>query len=422
MPRRIIFIHQNAPGQFRHLLAYCAQNPDFDVAVVGEKRRVLANFPKPLQGVKFHVYEVADIAREQVPMELWTTANAMRRGRAVALCLEDLRNTGFRPDVIYGHPGWGDMLHVRDVFPYARVINYCEFYFNRDGQDIDFDPEFQAEVTDAYRVRTDNMTQLASLIDADAGISPTQWQRSRYPERLQPSISVVHDGIDLNLVKPNAAAKITLSNQRLSLDRNTPVITYVSRNLEPYRGFHVFMRALPAILKTLPQAHVVIVGGDDVSYSKALPRGLTYREAMLTEVGTLDRSRVHFLGRIPYAQYLQVLQVSTVHVYLTYPFVLSWSVLEAMASGAIVIGSRTAPVREIIKDGINGYLVDFFSHQELAEDVCRACLLPNALASVREAAQTTVKQRFSLQHDCLAKQLAVLCPGYESMVSPMVTV
>jgi len=423
MPRRIIFIHQNAPGQFKHLLAYCAQNPDFDVVVLGEKRRVLANFPKPLEGVKFQVYEMAEIPRDQLPAELWTTANAMRRGRAVALCLKDLRSSGFRPDVIYGHPGWGDMLHVRDVFPEARVVNYCEFYFNRDGQDIDFDPEFQAEVTDAYRVRTDNMTQLASLIDADAGISPTQWQRSRYPERLRQSISVIHDGIDLDALRANAVATVALPGQLLSLSRHTPVITYASRNLEPYRGFHVFMRALPAILKTLPQAHVVIVGGDAVSYSKALPDGTTYRNAMLAEVGaSLDGSRVHFLGRIPYTQYLQVLRMSTVHVYLTYPFVLSWSMLEAMASGAVVVGSRTAPVQEVIEDGINGYLVDFFSHQELAEAVCRACLAPDALTPIREAARATVEQRFNLRHNCLTKQLTLLCPGYESVVSPMITV
>ena len=422
MPYRIIFIHQNSPGQFKHLLRFCAGNPAFEVIVIGEKRRVLANFPRAPSGVKFHVYEMIDVPRSQLPVELWSTANAMRRGRAVALCLQSLRSAGFRPDVIYGHPGWGDMLHVRDVFPDARIVNYCEFYFNREGQDICFDPEFQDEVTDAYRVRTDNMTQLASLIDADAGISPTQWQRSRYPERLQSSISVIHDGIDLNVVRPNAAAKMILSNQQVSLDRNTPVITYVSRNLEPYRGFHVFMRALPAILRALPHAHVVIVGGDEVSYSKALPHGLTYRDAMLAELGaSLDRSRVHFLGRIPYAQYLKVLQISTVHVYLTYPFVLSWSMLEAMASGAVVVGSRTAPVQEVIEDGINGYLVDFFSHQELADAVCRASLAPDALASVRKAAQTTIEQRFSLQHDCLTKQLALLCPGYESVVAPEIT-
>jgi hypothetical protein len=185
MPHRIIFIHQNAPGQFKHLLAYCAANSQCEVVVIGEKRRLKANFPKALPNVQFHVYEITEISREQVPVELWTTTQSMRRGRAVALCLQNVRDSGFRPDVIYEHPGWGEMLHVKDVFPDARIVNYCEFYFNRDGQDLSFDPEFQLEAVDSYRVRTDNMAQLVSLIDADASICPTHWQRSRYPTLLR---------------------------------------------------------------------------------------------------------------------------------------------------------------------------------------------------------------------------------------------
>lgn len=409
MPRRIVFIHQNAPGQFRHLLMHCAQSAEYEVVVVGEKRRILANFPRALPGVKFHVYEMDDIPWEQVPQELWTTTNAMRRGRAAALCLQSLRDAGFRPDVIYGHPGWGDMLHVRDVFPEARVVNYCEFYFNREGQDLDFDPEFQAEVTDAYRVRTDNMAQLVSLVDADAGISPTVWQRSRYPEILRQRITVIHDGIDLETVKPDPAVKVRLARSSCILDRSTPVITYVSRNLEPYRGFHIFMRALPEILKRLPDAHVMIVGGDDASYSRKLAGDMTYRQRMLAELATrLDLSRIHFLGRLSYAQYLRVLQLSSAHVYLTYPFVLSWSMLEAMAAGAVVVGSRTAPVEEVIDDGVNGYLVDFFSPKALADAVCRVCLTRDALDPLRHAARETIAQRFNVKHDCLSRQLDVL--------------
>jgi glycosyltransferase involved in cell wall biosynthesis len=409
MPFRIIFIHQNAPGQFRHLLSYCAQHPEYEVVVVGEKLRILANFPRAVRGVVFHVYEIADVPRGQVPEELWTTTNAMRRGRAVALCLQNIRDAGFRPDVIYGHPGWGDMLHVRDVFPNTRIVNYGEFYFNQEGQDLNFDPEFQVATTDAFRVRTDNMTQLVSLVDSDACISPTQWQRSRYPELLRRHITVIHDGIDLDVVKPDSGAQLTLPHQTLVLSRDVPVITYVSRNLEPYRGFHVFMRALPEILQRVPDAHVVIVGGDDVSYSRGLQGGVSYRETLLAELGArLDVSRVHFLGRIPYAQYLRVLQISRVHVYLTYPFVLSWSMLEAMAAGAVVVGSRTAPVQEVIEDGRNGYLVDFFGHQELADSVCQACYAEDQREAIRHAAMQTIAQRFNLRQDCLSRQLEVL--------------
>jgi glycosyltransferase involved in cell wall biosynthesis len=298
------------------------------------------------------------------------------------------------------------------VFPEARVINYCEFYFNRDGQDLNFDPEFQVAMADTYRVRTDNMTQLVSLVDSDANISPTQWQRSRYPGILRKRMTVIHEGIDLDVVKPDVAATFTLSDKGLTLDRAHPVITYVSRNLEPYRGFHVFMRALPEILKRLPDAHVVIVGGDEVSYSQKIPGEITYRQRMLAEVGEqLDLSRVHFLGRVPYAMYLRILQVSSVHVYLTYPFVLSWSMLEAMAAGAVVIGSKTAPVQEVIDDGVNGYLVDFFSHQELADTVCRVCLDQDRQEAVRHAALETIARHFNLKKDCRDRQLKLLFPG-----------
>lgn len=419
MPRKIIFIHQNLPGQFKHLLRHCAGSPDYDVMVVGEKRRVLVNFPNLPPGVGFHVYDIEDIPADRIPAELRSTANAMRRGRAVALCLENIKRAGFVPDVIYGHPGWGELLHVRDVFPRARVVNYCEFYFNRDGQDLDFDPEFTLPQHDHFRVRTDNMTQLVSLVEADLCISPTRWQKLRYPASLQDRIEVIHDGIDLDRVKPDLRARIKLPGGEVTLGRETPVVTYVARNLEPYRGFHRFMRAVPDLLRAVPDAHVVIVGGDEVSYGTRRADGRTYREAMLDELGDrIDLSRVHFLGRIPYNEYLSVLQVSRVHVYLSYPFVLSWSFLEAMAAGAIVVGSRTEPVEEVIQDGVNGHLVDFFSSDELVSAVRMACV-EHSQETLREASMATVARDFDLRA-CLARQLECMFQGVDILESPLV--
>ncbi|MFM0742313.1 glycosyl transferase family 1, partial [Paraburkholderia xenovorans] len=200
---KILFIHQNLPGQFRHLMSHCARDPACEVAAIGEKRRILANVKWPIVGVKFYGYDFTPTPRDKAARDLWTTENALRRGRAAAACMKRLRGEGFIPDVIYGHPGWGEMLHVRDVFPSARVTNYCEFYFNREGQDYGFDPEFPDSDPDGFRIRTENMTQLVSLTGADAGISPTMWQRSRYPELFQERISVIHDGIDLDIVKPD---------------------------------------------------------------------------------------------------------------------------------------------------------------------------------------------------------------------------
>ena len=410
MSHSVIFIHQNAPGQFRQLLTYCANNPTCKVVVIGEKSRVKSNFSTMFPNVEFHVYEIEKMSRENIHVELWTTTECMRRGRAVAMCLKNVRNSGVNPDVIYGHPGWGEMMHIKDIFPDARVVNYCEFYFNHDGQDLSFDPEFQGDETDVYRVRTDNMTQLISLIDSDALIGPTQWQRSRYPKLLQERIEVIHDGVDLEIVKPNITAEVRLSDESLTLDRSRPVITYVSRNLEPYRGFHIFMRALPAILKRLPDAHILIVGGDDVSYSRKLADGYSYRKLLLTQLGdSFDAQRVHFLGRLPYAQYLRVLQISRVHVYMTYPFVLSWSLLDAMAIGAVVVASDTAPVREVIENGVNGYLVDFFSPSHLAEKVCEASLAFDDLDHIRGKASDKIKNEFDLKK-CMTRQLEVLYP------------
>lgn len=366
-----------------------------------------------MAGVKFYGYEAEEIQPSQAPAEMHSTANSMRRGRAVALCLRKIRSTGFLPEVVYGHPGWGEMLHVKDVFPDARVVNYCEFYFNRYGQDLDFDPEFQSEGVDTYKVRTDNMIQLASLADGDDAISPTLWQRSRYPKTLASRIKVIHDGVDLSVVTPDSSAKLELSGSSVVLDGQSQVVTFVSRNLEPYRGFHVFMRSLPAVLKRMPKAQIVVVGGDEVSYGRKLPGVETYRNRLLAELGTqIDRSRVHFLGRVPYAVYLRVLQVSSVHVYLTYPFVLSWSVLEAMAVGGIVVGSRTKPVQEVIEDGVNGFLVDFFSHNELSDQICRVLSSREELAQLRISAAETIQRNFNLKRDCLGKQLSVLFPSH----------
>ncbi|MFM0665960.1 glycosyltransferase [Paraburkholderia sediminicola] len=404
---KILFIHQNLPGQFRHLIFHCARDPGCEVAAIGEKRRILENVKRPIAGVKFYGYDFTPTPRNKVASDLWTTENALRRGRAAAACLKKLRADGFIPDVVYGHPGWGEMIHVRDVFPGARVINYCEFYFNRDEQDYGFDPEFPDTDLDGFRIRTENMTQLVSLVGADAGISPTAWQRSRYPDLFQERISVIHDGIDLDIVKPDAIARVHLPQKSLTLTRGDQVITYVSRNLEPYRGFHIFMRALPEIQRRLPHAHVLIVGGDDVSYGRPSDTG-TYREKYLAEVGTrVDMSRVHFLGRLPYADYLRVLQISVAHVYLTYPFVLSWSMLEAMAAGAIVVGSRTAPVQEVVKDGHNGFLVDFFSQAEIVDALAHVCSSAG-IDDVRRASIRTIRERFSLREQCLPQLFEAL--------------
>ena len=199
------------------------------------------------------------------------------------------------------------------------------------------------------------------------------------------------------------------SAEAVELHAGDEVVTYVAPNLEPYRGFPSFLRSLPAILAARPAARVVIIGGDEISYGARLPEGHTWRQRLLDELGAgLDRSRVHFLGKVPHRTFLKVLQVSRVHVYLTYPFVLSWSMLEAMAAGCLVVGSRTAPVEEVIRDGENGVLVDFFSPAEIAARVIAGLAEPGAFEALRERARQTVVERYDLKRFCLPEQLRVL--------------
>ncbi len=402
---RVLFVHQNFPGQYRHLARHYAAQPGHEVVAVGEKANVLQQRPA-LPGVKLLGYEMPRSAARAADDAL---QRAIRRGRVVAAGAARLRRSGFRPDVVFAHIGWGEALFLKDVFPEARIVLYCEYFYRARGGDLGFDPEFPVTAEKILRLRVMNAPLLMALDASDWGMAPTRWQRSRFPAAHAPRIGVVHDGIRTDAVTPRDDARFALPGTGRALSRGDEVVTYVARNLEPYRGFHVFMRALPEIQKRRPRAHVVIVGGDDVSYSPRLPEGQTWRTRMLREMdGRIDRSRVHFTGRLAYADYVSLLQVSSAHVYLTYPFVLSWSLLEAMSAGCAVVASRTAPVEEVIVHGHNGLLADFFSHEEIACRVDEALRRPDGARDLREAARRTVVERYDLERACLPAQLEMI--------------
>jgi glycosyltransferase involved in cell wall biosynthesis len=408
MALRLLLIHQNLPGQYRHLLHHYGQQPHCQVVGLGEMKRLKENIRRPIPGVQLVGYETPPAIAATAVATLRTTEAAVQRGQQVLPVLLRLKKAGFYPDVVYAHPGWGETLFLKDVFPRSRLIHFCEFYYHTTGQDFNFDPEFPSGAEDVLRLRMHNLHHLMALEQADIGIAPTVWQRSRFPSTYQPKISVIHDGVDTNVVAPDAEAFVRFPQHDLTLTRKDEVITFVSRNLEPYRGFHTFVRALPAILRRRPKAHVIIVGGNDVSYSRRPARG-TYREKYLAEIeGSYDPSRVHFVGKLPYATFLRVLQVSTAHIYLTYPFVLSWSMMEAMAAGCVVIGSRTPPVQEVIADGENGLLVDFFSPDELVSAIEQVCSDPTRMQAVREKARRTIVDRYDLRSVCLPRQRALI--------------
>jgi glycosyltransferase involved in cell wall biosynthesis len=400
---RILFVHQNFPGQFIHLAAALAQTGHEVVALSINQRA-------PIPGVKALYYKPTIGSTPQIHPLVADFETKVIRAEACVNAAFQIKQQGFSPDVIYAHTGWGESLFLKDIWPTAKLLCYFEFFYQAQGADCGFDPEFPEDaLARACRTHTKNAHHLMSLEGADHGVSPTRWQWSTFPSRYQDKISVIHDGVDTDRIQPNPAVQISLTRDQLTLTAQDEVITFVNRNLEPLRGYHQFMRALPDILARRPQVHVLIVGGDEVSYGAPRSDGKSYRQQFWEEVKErLDQDRIHFLGKIPYPSFLQLLQLATVHVYLTYPFVLSWSMLEAMAAGALVVGSATPPVTEVIRTGENGLLVDFFSTSELVDAVCEGLQQRDRMLPLRQQARRTIEEHYDLQRICLPKQLELI--------------
>ena len=396
---RILFLHQNFPAQFIHVALALQRSGLHELRALTDASNQRPDIIPTLR-YGFHPSEVgANSAMAQ------NFAMRAARGAKVARALAQMRDqTGFVPDLVIGHLGWGETLFVKDVFPQARLIVHAEFYYSSEGADAGFDPEFAQGDDLARRItlRVKNSAILQALADTDHAISPTLWQASRIPQPLQAKTAVLHEGVDTNRVRPEPGARLSLKNARVDLKPGDEIITFVNRNLEPYRGYHIFMRALPAILKARPKARAIIVGGNEVSYGAPPPPGKSWKQIYLDEVqADLPMDRVHFTGKVPYPDYLRLLQVSAAHVYLTYPFVLSWSMLEAMSAGALVIASSTPPVTEVIRDGHNGLLFDFFDRQGLAARVIEALALPSSMRAIRARGRESIVARYDLEKVCL---------------------
>ena len=400
----ILFIHQNFPGQFKFLAPALVKQGHTVVAMTMQKTEA-----KEWQGVRLAPYTATRGTTPKVHPWISDFETKTIRAEACFRAALRIRAEGLNPDLIVSHHGWGESLFLKDVWPQAKLAIYCEFYYHPRGADVGFDPEFPAEdAGEVCRLRLKNLNNLLHFDVADAAISPTHWQASTFPEPFRSKITVVHDGIDTEAVAPNPAVSLTL-NGNIKLTRADEVITFVNRNLEPYRGYHIFMRALPELLKRRPQARVLIVGADDVSYGARPAEGKKWKDIFASEVrpqiSDADWARVHFLGHIPYQHFIPLLQLSTVHVYLTYPFVLSWSLLEAMSVGCAIVASDTQPLREAIRHDDTGRLVNFFDVPGLANEVCALLDDPVARQRLGANARAFAQATYDLKTVCLPRQL-----------------
>lgn len=373
---RYLFVHQNFPAQFVHLLRHLVRQDAHEILFLTE------NTSNRLAGVRKMVHTLPRPPSASTHPDMVELEFAAVRAQAVADSARRLKALGFVPEIIIGHHGWGEMLNLPDVWPHAPSLGYFEFYYHTEGVDVNFDPEFPTRPEHFPRIRNKNAVNLLALENPGRGFTPTRFQHETYPAWARPRIDVLAEGVNLRTCRPRPELRestITLAGYKVAADEK--LITYVVRDLEPYRGFHVFMRSLPHILAERRDARVILVGGDAVSYGARPARG-TWRERMLDELaGRLDLSRVHFAGRVPYETYLRLMQRSDVHVYLTYPFVASWSLREALACGCAVVASDTAPVREFVTHEKTGLLVPFLQPERIAEGVLR--LLDDAALSAR---------------------------------------
>lgn len=388
---KYLFVHQNFPGQYLHIVRHLAQKENNEIVFISQPSK------SKIPGVRSVFYQVVNPVAGLVP-PLGEIDLAIKRGEEVYKTTKTLKALGFEPDIIIGHQGWGEMLNLQDIYPDVPVLTYCEFYYHSKGLDVDFDPEFPADEMLPARVRIKNTINLVSATNPGWGQTPTLFQHSTYPDWAQKKITILREGVDLEKCAPDSSVyKENLEFKDFIIKPKDKLVTYVARGLEPYRGFHIFMRALPKLLKERPDVKVVLVGRDQVSYGAALDGGVSWRDFMMRELHSqLDMSRVHFPGMIPYDLFSKLLKRSDAHIYFTYPFVLSWSLREAMATGCAIIASDTEPVQEFIADRVTGLLTPFLDHNALTDRILEVLEDKNLSKSLRKAARSEAERSLSM--------------------------
>jgi glycosyltransferase involved in cell wall biosynthesis len=398
-----LFVHQNMPGQYRELVQWLAQVGGHRIYFLTQRQ----NAPK-LPGVETRIYRPHHLPTKKAYglSKVWEEAAGSGFG-AVDAAQQIEKQDGFRPDIIIGHVGWGELSFFKQLWPDVPIIGYFEYYYNMTGGMVGFDPAEKISTHAPYLNHARNLVPLANIETVDLGHCPTYWQRDRFPKSFHRKLYVCHDGIRTDQLLPDPNVSLRLGRLVRPVTRDDEIITYVARNLEKTRGFHTMMRALPRILAERPKARVVIVGGNDVSYGKQSDHPGGLRGEMTAELGDrVDWERVHFVGKVPYPDFMKLVQISRCHIYLTMPFVLSWSLLEAMSMQATIVASDVAPVREAVTHGETGLLVDFFDPDALAAQVVEVLANPQDHAHLGPAARAHAVEKYDFLTRCLPEHLA----------------
>lgn len=398
---KILLVHQNMPGQYRELLDWLIAQGEHELVFLTQRR----NFPE-MPGVRKVVYQRHHGPDDKAYGLSRTWEEAAGYGYGAAQAAAQLRDAGFVPDIILGHTGWGELLFMKQVLPDVPILGFFEYYYRTVGGPVGFDPEDPPGPATPFLLHARNAVPNTNLHVVDRGLAPTRWQRDCFPQVFHDKLYVCHDGIRTDRLKPDAGVSLSLGRVG-RITRDDEIFTYIARNMERTRGFHTFMRALPQIQAARPNARVLVVGGSGTSYGKASQDEGGFRAEMEREVGHLiDWDRVHFLGQVPYGDYKKIVQISRCHIYLTMPFVLSWSLLESMAMQATVVASDVAPVREAITHGETGLLVDFLKPEALAAQVSEVLADPAKFAHLGRAARKHVVQEYDFLTKCLPEHVA----------------
>ncbi len=399
---KILFVHQNMPGQYRELIQFLVGQNLHELVFLTQRQGPDISGVTRLTYKPFHKPDAQAFGLSKD----WETAAGAGFG-AVRALQTYARDTGFRPDIILGHTGWGEMSFLKDLWPDVPIIGFFEYYYNMTGGMVGFDQEEPLSAHSAYFNRARNVVPCLNMPVVDIGHAPTYWQRDRFPKLFHNHMYVCHDGIRTDKLGPNGDVSVELGRLDAPLTRDDEVVTYIARNMERARGFHIMMRALPEIQAARPNARILMIGGNEVSYGRDSDHPGGLRGEMETELGDrVDWSRVHFLGRVPYADLCRIIQLSRCHIYLTMPFVLSWSLLEAMAMQATIVAADVAPVREAVTHGETGMLVDFFDPSALAAQVSDILARPQDFAHLGLNARQHVVETYDFLTRCLPEHIA----------------